>query len=331
MDRLTGFFALLLSAFLMAPQVLPPPREPQPNGPIELFVPPTPLPTAEPPAAQSPAPSAPAAEPLPTPTAAAARVPLALPTETPEPEPEVSPTEWPEPAHPQYPKGQDRLYILMFHTVLPDGCECNNWAVSVSELRSYLQWLRDHGYTTVLPRQIAAGEALPSRAVMLTFDDGYATNYTLAFPILQEFEAKAVISPVVRCLDEENDDFLTWDQCREMTQSGLVEIGCHTYDCHSYDRCLKRLEGESQAEYEARVFPDIDKSVQRIREELGADVTFFAYPNGRWDSWSNEYLSHRFTMSVSTAYGTARLSKGLYRLPRFTINASQPVWAVLPK
>lgn len=331
MDRLTGFFALLLSAFLMAPQVLPPPREPQPNGPIELFVPPTPLPTAEPPAAQSPAPSAPAAEPLPTPTAAAARVPLALPTETPEPEPEVSPTEWPEPAHPQYPKGQDRLYILMFHTVLPDGCECNNWAVSVSELRSYLQWLRDHGYTTVLPRQIAAGEALPSRAVMLTFDDGYATNYTLAFPLLQEFEAKAVISPVVRCLDEENDDFLTWDQCREMTQSGLVEIGCHTYDCHSYDRCLKRLEGESQAEYEARVFPDIDKGIQRLREELDVPVTFFAYPNGRWDSWSNEYLSHRFTMSVSTTYGTARLSRGLYRLPRFTINASQPVWAVLPK
>ena len=90
MDRLTGFFALLLSAFLMAPQVLPPPREPQPNGPIELFVPPTPLPTAEPPAAreepgavQSPAPSVPAAEPLPTPTAAAARVPLVIPTEAP--------------------------------------------------------------------------------------------------------------------------------------------------------------------------------------------------------------------------------------------------------
>lgn len=338
MDRLTGFFALLLSAFLMAPQVLPPPREPQPNGPIELFVPPTPLPTAEPPeareepgAVQSPAPSAPAAEPLSTPTAAAARVPLVLPTETPEPEPEVSPTEWPEPAHPQYAQGRDRLYILMFHTVLPDECECNNWAVSVTELRSYLQWLRDHGYTTVLPRQIAAGEALPSRAVMLTFDDGYATNYTLAYPILQEFEAKAVISPVVRCVDEENSDFLTWAQCREMVASGLVEIGSHTYNCHEYDHCLNRLEGESREAYEGRVFPDIDKSVQRIQEELGVPVTFFAYPNGRWDSWSNEYLSHRFTMSVSTTYGTARLSRGLYRLPRFTINASQPVWAVLPK
>lgn len=341
MGRLSGFFALLLSAFLMAPQVFPPPREPQPNAPAETFVPPTPLPTAEPPGARKGAgqtgPTAlptPPSAPSPAPTATVSRVPLVVPTAlpaSPPPDPEESPIEWIEPAHPQYAQGRDRLYILMFHTVLPDECECNNWAVSVTELRSYLQWLRDHGYTTVLPRQIAAGEALPSRAVMLTFDDGYATNYTLAYPILQEFEAKAVISPVVRCVDEENSDFLTWAQCREMVASGLVEIGSHTYNCHEYDHCLNRLEGESREAYEGRVFPNIDKSVQRIQEELGVPVTFFAYPNGRWDSWSNEYLSHRFTMSVSTTYGTARLSKGLYRLPRYTVNASQPVWAVLPK
>lgn len=338
MGRLSGVFALLLSIFLMAPQALP--REPQPNAPVETFVPPTPLPTAEPPEAreepgvvQSPAPPVPTAEPAPTPTAAG-RVPLVIPTEmppSPPPDPEPSPTQWPEPAHPQYAQGRDRLYILMFHTVLPDGYECNDWAVSVSQLRAYLQWLGDHGYTTVLPRQIAAGEALPGRAVMLTFDDGYATNYTLAYPILQEFGARAVISPVVGRVDGENEDFLTWDQCREMVESGLVEIGSHTYSCHEYDHCLRRLEGESREEYEERVFPDIDKSIRRIQEELGVAVTFFAYPNGRLDSWSNEYLSHRFTMSVSTTYGTARLSKGLYRLPRFTVNASQPVWALLPK
>ncbi len=309
MDHLSNFLALFLSALLMVPE----PLSPQPDAPVESFLPPTPLLTAE--ACQT-VPAMTAATPEPA---------------APEPEPSPTPFVWTEPAHPKYTSGKDRLYILMFHSVLPDEYECNNWTVSVSQLRSYLQWLQDHGYTTVLPRQIAAGEALPSRAVLITFDDGYATNYTLAYPILQEFGAKAVISPVVRCLDEENSDFLTWDQCREMVGSGLVEIGSHTYDHHSYDDCLKRLEGESRENYEDRIFPDIDKSVQRIQEELGESVTFFAYPNGLYDSWSNEHLSHRFTMSVSTDYGTARLSKGLYRLPRFTINASQPVWMVLPK
>lgn len=306
MGRLSRLFALLLSALLVAPQVLPTPQESQPNGPVETFLPPTPLPTAAP-------------EP-------------ALSTNQPGSSvPDVVPAVWSEPAHPRYTSGQDRLYILMFHNVAPDGEECDNWTVSVTELRSYLQWLQDHGYTTVLPRQIAAGEPLPSRAVLLTFDDGYASNYTLAYPLLQEFGAKAVISPVVRGLDEGSDVFLTWAQCREMVASGLVEIGSHTYDCHDYDRCLKRLEGEDRQAYEARIFPDVDKSIQRIQAELDQSVTFFAYPNGRYDSWSNEQLSHRFTMSVSTDYGTARLSRGLYRLPRYNVNASQPVWAVLPK
>ena len=128
-----------------------------------------------------------------------------------------------------------KLPVLMYHHVVEDGQECNDMTVTVSRLREDLQWLRDSGYTTVLPRELAAGEPLPEKPVLITFDDGYRSNYNLAFPIFQEFEAKMIISVMVYMQDNAASDFITWAMCREMIDSGLIEIGSHTYLLHNLD------------------------------------------------------------------------------------------------
>ena len=43
--------------------------------------------------------------------------------------------------------GRDRLWILMYHDVVPDGTPGTQWAVTVSQLREDLEWLTSHGYT----------------------------------------------------------------------------------------------------------------------------------------------------------------------------------------
>lgn len=48
---------------------------------------------------------------------------------------------------------------------------------------------------------------------------------------------KASISIVVSATDNGSEHALTWDMCREMTDSGLVEIDSHTYDLHNPDSC----------------------------------------------------------------------------------------------
>lgn len=209
------------------------------------------------------------------------------------------------------------LYILMYHHVVEDGVECNNWTVPVSRLREDLQWLADHGYTTLLPREILNGGELPHKSVLITFDDGYASNYELAYPLLQEYQAKAVISIVTDLIDRAVPLFLNWDMCRDMEASGLVEIGSHTHQLH--DNGIVRLEGESREEYEARVFPDLQTSIDLIYENLGSTPVFFAYPHGKTDSWADEFLAEHFGMSVITASAIAKLSQGLYDLPRYNI------------
>ena len=235
-----------------------------------------------------------------------------------EPAPETPPEEEPvqEPA-----PSCSKLYILMYHDVVEgDGSGCNDWTITTDRLREDLQWMTDQGFTFYLPRELAQGVPLAEQSVMITFDDGYASNYTLAFPLLKEFGAKAVISPIVRYVQEGVPGYLTWDMCREMAASGLVEFGSHTYDLHGADdQGIRRLEGECQADYEARVLPDLQTSIDLLSAELGQPVTFFAYPNGKTEPWAVQFLAEHFSVTVTTAHGPADLSGGLYSLPRHNV------------
>lgn len=226
-----------------------------------------------------------------------------------------------------------KLHILMYHSIVegaPDGL--NDWTTTTNYLRKDLQWLKDNNYVCYLPSELAAGAPLAERSVMITFDDGYRNNYALAFPILQEYGMKAVISVICDHVDVGKPDFLTWDMCREMAASGLIEFGSHTYNFHDGDICdgIRRFEGESKEEYLARIGTDLRKSIDTLERETGQKVNFFAYPHGKRDSWASDFLAQSFAMTVTTAHGPANLSNGLYDLPRYNINTRQPVSRFLP-
>ena len=236
----------------------------------------------------------------------------------------LRPTPDPEPERPIF-------YCLMFHHVVEDGVKCNDATITTSRLRENLQWLSDHGYTTVLPSELARGEPLPERAVLITFDDGYASNYYLAFPILQEFNAKAVISVVTEHVDRRISGFLTWKMCQELVDSGLVEIGSHTHFAHTLGHGICRLPDEAQEAYEERIFTDLQTSIDLIESNLGTKVHFFAYPGGMTDPWANSFLKEHFAVTVTTRNGPIDISNGLYDLPRYNIEDVTFVSMYLPE
>lgn len=254
-------------------------------------------------------------------------------TEPQPPEPPPAPEPVPEPVPEPEPPAVDNhtLYILMYHHVVPEDWPCNTWTVTDAKLREDLQWLADHGYTTVLPSRLAAGEPLPERAVLLTLDDGYASNYWMAYPLLQQFQAKAVISVIAGYVEEERSGYLTWNMCKVMVQSGLVEIGSHTYACHEGVQGIKRLSGETCEEYQARVLPDLQASIDLIEANLGDPPQFFAYPNGRVEPWAKDFLREHFAITVTTRHGPADISCGLYALNRYTVSMEVSLSEILPE
>ena len=224
---------------------------------------------------------------------------------------------------------EDPLPVLMYHHMVPDGQACNDMTVTPSKFRSDLETILAMGYTPVLPRELAAGDPLPEKPILITFDDGYRSNYDLVYPILQEYSVKACISIIVLMPDLPTDNFCTWAQLREMTESGLVEVGSHSYRLHNLDsdqgnfekdgaNGVERRTNESDAEFKTRVLDDIRLSHDRIAEELGS-VTCFAYPFGCSDPDAKALVDKLFPVSLMTTPKCADLADGLHDLPRYTV------------
>ena len=184
------------------------------------------------------------------------------------------------------------LPILMYHDVTDGLTSDNPMVVTTEKLEGDLCWLKENGYHTILPRELTAGEPLPEKPVMITFDDGYVSNYRLLFPLLQKYQMKAAICLIVSLTDEdpEGHGHLTWDMCREMQASGLVEIASHTYALHNLEQNgdyfakgvngIQRKTGESSWQFQMRVLTDLKKSRDILQRELGTAPQLFAYPYG---------------------------------------------------
>ncbi len=234
------------------------------------------------------------------------------------------------------------LPVLMYHSVVPDGQpagEQDDLAVTESRFREDMRWLADHGYSFVLPRELAAGE-IPEKPVMVTFDDGYRDNYEILFPILQELDVKAAVALIVSRVDGGDDAYLSWDMCREMSDSGLVEFGSHSYALHNLDERggvyvkgtrngLQRLEGETSNEYADRVWGDLYKSIHTTQDQLGAEVRYFSYPFGVQEMWSDGFIQSHFDVTVTTEHGVADLDAGYISMKRLAVAMDGPVSAYL--
>lgn len=228
-----------------------------------------------------------------------------------------------------YLERSSRLYVLMYHSVAPDGTECGEWTVTMSTFRQHMNWLTEHGYTSVLPSELVSGKPLPEKPVLISFDDGYADNYTCALPVLRETGHKAVISIVTGYTDV-NPLFMTWDMCREMEETGLVELGCHTHALHDYPG-LGRLEGESRERFEERAFSDLEHSIALMEENLGKRPLVIAYPHGTVDAWAKDYVQEQFPV---TLIGVGRVNHrimGLQNLRRCNVNETLDPGFYLPE
>jgi peptidoglycan/xylan/chitin deacetylase (PgdA/CDA1 family) len=172
--------------------------------------------------------------------------------------------------------------VLMYHRVTDrqlTGSSHGIW-VTAGQFGAQLQSLRSRGFETITFRDydrfLRDQGRLPHRPIILTFDDGYEDNYTIAFPLLRKFDCRAVIFAVTDRnrrtnfwdSDEQSAALLTSEQLKELDGAG-IEIGSHTVT-------HPKLPGTA-IEVIRRELGDSKDSLQQI---LGSEVISFAYPYG---------------------------------------------------
>ena len=232
---------------------------------------------------------------------------------------------------------QQRLPILMYHSVLKDPSRAGDYVVSPDTLEADLAYLKSNGYESVVMADVIAyvegKAALPRKPVMITFDDGYYNNYLNAFPLLQEFNMKAVVSII--CyetdryseLEEKSEKYshLTWPMIQEMMDSGLVEFQNHSYNLHKSGsgarKGIGKNQGESTQAYRESIGADLEKAQQRYTEMTGWTPTTFTYPFGTVSEDSYEVLRELGFLASLDAQGRVfRVSRDescLWRIPRY--------------
>ena len=143
--------------------------------------------------------------------------------------------------------------------------------------------LADSGYNTILPDQLynylAYGAELPSKPIMLTFDDTKLDQYTIAYPELEKHGFKGVFFIMTVSLGRPN--YMSKAQVKELSDKGHV-IGSHTYDHQN----VKKYKGDDWV-------TQIEKPTKTLTEITGKDIRYFAYPFGLWNKEAIPELKKR--------------------------------------
>ena len=177
-------------------------------------------------------------------------------------------------------QANDHAVALIYHHVSTETPPLTS--ISPAAFEQHLNYLAEHNFNIWPLSRILdvldKGKDLPANTIAITFDDAYRSIYTEAFPRLRKRNWPFTIFVSSAPIDAGYGDYLNWDQLREMAEAGN-EIGNHSY---SHAHLVRRLEGESSAQWQTRVRADIKRAGDRINSEIGSDSFLFAYPYGEY-------------------------------------------------
>ena len=216
------------------------------------------------------------------------------------------------------------VVILMYHSLLKDPARHGKYVVSPDLFESDLKYLKEHGYSFVGIQELIdfvySGAPLPKKSIVITFDDGYYNNYLYAYPLLEKYDAKMVISVIGKYTDLYDGEkpnayysHVTWDMINEMLASGRVEIGNHTYSMHTNGerRGSKKIKGETDEHYSKILTEDIGKLQVEMFEHTGTYPSVYTYPFGAISNASFGIIADMgFLASLSCAEKPSTVTRG---------------------
>lgn len=229
-----------------------------------------------------------------------------------------------------------KLPIVMYHHISPKDSLLNRFTIAPSTLEEDLRYLKSQGFTTVSVAEVIdfcqKNKPLPKKPILLTFDDGFESFYTYAYPLLKQYKAKAVLSITGKYVDQftSSDDhnvdysYLTWNEVKELSNSPYVEIGNHTYDMHTSDAhrlgCRKNR-NEDASRYKEVLKNDLSTLQREMKEHTGKEPIVFAYPFGYMCTEAGEVLRDMGFSAAFTCNGRINHlthdQNCLFRLGRF--------------
>ena len=207
-----------------------------------------------------------------------------------------------------------QIPILMYHAVhVMDPSEASNanLIVAPDNFEAQIKAMVDAGYYFLTPEEAYKAlteNALPAQKVVwLTFDDGNEDFYTIAYPILKKYKAKATNNVITGFVKKGNAGNLTVKQMKEMMAHGM-SFQSHTVnhpDLSVNDKATQKAE--------------LTDSIDFLEDKLNTKVNTIAYPSGRYNQTTLDLAKQTYKLGLTTNEGLASAKNGLLSLNRVRI------------
>lgn len=175
------------------------------------------------------------------------------------------------------------ISIFVYHDIVEDDSkiEYDYMQTSKEKFINQITGLKALGYHFIsyddLIQYNNGEKALPKNSCIITFDDGWSGMYKYAYPIAKEYNVP-ITSFVVNDLMGK-DGYFTWEQAKEMQDSGIVEIASHSKDHTRF----------SEKEINEAV-DNVKQSYEEIEEKVDNTEKIFTYPYGLYTEEQIEAL-----------------------------------------
>lgn len=227
---------------------------------------------------------------------------------------------------------KDRVPILLYHRFISradveSGRAVDDemiWAAYDDVFSGQMEYLAKSGYTTLdMDDYLAVQQGSmprPAKPVVITFDDGYLSNYTLAFPALKRWGHKAVIyvapepDEYSRKLVAGRDDWLNAEQMREMTAAGIA------IESHTLTHCVLNELSDDGIRYE------LMESRRRLTDMTQRPVRHLAIARAGHSRRVRRIVAETgYLTACCNAKGSANRGSDLLALPRFVVERDTSV------
>ena len=217
------------------------------------------------------------------------------------------------------------LPIIMYHQISMKPSKLGTYVISAEEFENDLKLFKEQGFTAItvgdLLKFVTKKGALPVKPIMLTFDDGYESDYVYALPLLQKYGMKAIFSVVGQFIDEfsepdviKNIDYamLSWDEIKAMYESGMADFQNHSYGLHKIDRRNGALPRrfEDDAEYQNLINKDLGQLNAKYMEHIGREPEAFTCPFGAYNDRLKEAVRKAGFPVIFTSYQEMNVLSG---------------------
>jgi poly-beta-1,6-N-acetyl-D-glucosamine N-deacetylase len=231
---------------------------------------------------------------------------------------------------------KDQVAVLMYHHV-SDTTE-GPGTISTSLLRDQLSFLQSQSYQFITLndfKDYMEGAPVPPNAVLVTFDDGYESFYTDAYPILKDLQVPAVSFVITGTIADPKNGTTPFMSKEELTalagEKGLIDLECHSDSLHEKQngkafmthKLIRNGRQESGTEYVSRITEDAKACSSKIAEISPDNGRVLAYPFGIYNREAVAALKEggiQYAFTVMPKIVTRNSDP--MRLPR--INAGSP-------